>query len=149
MIEPLASASRVAMIGLSSRSVSAVDMSIQARWKIRPPADGGARGRERRHLTASADRQLQVRVDPGRLHAQGVSLDNAQFQISVVHDPYGCALVADPNTGKMVASVYRRPLPTANLSFLSTVMWDGRETLSLLNTAPRSLQTCRATSRIR
>jgi cytochrome c peroxidase len=60
--------------------------------------------------------------------------DNAQFQISVVHDPYGCALVADPSTGKMVASVYRRPLPTANLSFLSTVMWDGRETLSPLNT---------------
>jgi cytochrome c peroxidase len=59
--------------------------------------------------------------------------DNAQFQISVVHDPYGCALVADPNTGKMVASVYRRPLPSSNLGFLSTVMWDGRETSAPLN----------------
>ena len=57
---------------------------------------------------------------------------NAQFSISVVHDPYGCALVSDPKSGQLVASVYRRPLPTTNVSFLSTVMWDGRETLSPL-----------------
>jgi len=58
---------------------------------------------------------------------------NAQFSISVVHDPYGCALVSDPKTGQLVASVYRRPLPSTNLSFLSTVMWDGRETLAPLS----------------
>jgi len=56
----------------------------------------------------------------------------AQFSISVVHDPYGCALVSDPKSGQLVASVYRRPLPTTNVSFLSTVMWDGRETVSPL-----------------
>lgn len=60
---------------------------------------------------------------------------NAQFTISVVHDPYGCAMVPDPNTGQMVVSVYRRPLPTTNLGFLSTVMFDGRETLAPLNSA--------------
>jgi cytochrome c peroxidase len=58
---------------------------------------------------------------------------NAQFSIRAVHDPYGCALVADPNTGQLVASVYRRPLPTTNLNFLSTVMFDGRETMAALN----------------
>ncbi|HEV7715220.1 MAG TPA: hypothetical protein VGO53_06480 [Steroidobacteraceae bacterium] len=58
---------------------------------------------------------------------------SSQFSISVVHDPYGCALVADPKTGQLTASVYRRPLPTANLSFLSTVMFDGRETIAPLN----------------
>src|ERR1700752_4525110 len=36
MIQPLASASRVAMIGLSSPTVSPVEMSVLARWKIRP-----------------------------------------------------------------------------------------------------------------
>ena len=56
----------------------------------------------------------------------------AQFTISVVKDPYGCALVSDPATGLLTASVYRRPLPTANISFLSAVMWDGRETASPL-----------------
>jgi len=59
---------------------------------------------------------------------------NAQFTITAVHDPYGCALVADPKTGALTVSVYRRPLPSTNLGFLSAVMWDGRETVSPLTT---------------
>jgi cytochrome c peroxidase len=57
---------------------------------------------------------------------------SAEFSISVVHDPYGCALQVDPKTLVLTASVYRRPLPTANLSFLSAVMFDGRETIAPL-----------------
>ena len=53
----------------------------------------------------------------------------AEFTITAVHDPYGCALEGSPS----VASVYRRPLPTTNLRFLSAVMFDGRETLQPLN----------------
>lgn len=58
---------------------------------------------------------------------------NAQFSVSVVHDPYGCAIVPDPNGGQPVISVYRRPLPTTNLNFLSAIMFDGRETHAPLN----------------
>jgi cytochrome c peroxidase len=58
----------------------------------------------------------------------------AGFAIAVVHDPYGCAIMLDP-TGQPIISVYRRPLPTTNLSFLSTIMFDGRETISPLNNA--------------
>jgi hypothetical protein len=47
----------------------------------------------------------------------------AEFEIVDVDDPYHCGA---PFTG---ASMYRRPLPTTNLEFLSTVMWDGRETV--------------------
>lgn len=57
---------------------------------------------------------------------------NAQFTISVVHDPYGCAIVPDPKTGQLIVSVYRRPLPSTNLGFLSAVMFDGRETIAPL-----------------
>src|SRR6185503_13114441 len=47
----------------------------------------------------------------------------AEFDIVDVDDPYRCgALLSKP-------SMYRRPLPTTNLKFLSTVMWDGRETV--------------------
>lgn len=60
---------------------------------------------------------------------------NPQFTITVVHDPYGCALSTDPTTGVETASVYRRPLPATNLGFLSSVMWDGRETVTPLNNA--------------
>jgi cytochrome c peroxidase len=58
---------------------------------------------------------------------------NAQFSVSVVHDPYGCAMVPGANGAQPVISVYRRPLPTTNLNFLSTIMFDGRETHVPLN----------------
>jgi hypothetical protein len=46
--------------------------------------------------------------------------NTAEFNVINVNNPYGCG---DPAT----LSVYRRPLPAANLRFLSAVMWDGRE----------------------
>ncbi|HVD33355.1 MAG TPA: hypothetical protein VNC19_07235 [Gemmatimonadales bacterium] len=52
----------------------------------------------------------------------------AEYAITAVHDPYGCALRGSPAE----ASVYRRVLPTTNLLFLSAVMWDGRETVQPL-----------------
>jgi cytochrome c peroxidase len=48
---------------------------------------------------------------------------DAEFVIEAVDDPYHCA----PGTNDI--SVYRRPLPSTNLRFLSAVMWDGRESL--------------------
>lgn len=56
-----------------------------------------------------------------------------QFQISVARDPYGCAITTDPETGRPLVSVYRRPLPSTDLRYLSTIMFDGRETLKPLN----------------
>src|SRR3954470_4650660 len=53
-----------------------------------------------------------------------VALDvpgGAEFDIAGVDDPYRCGA---PLTS---ASMYRRPLPTTNLKFLSAVMWDGRQ----------------------
>ena len=46
---------------------------------------------------------------------------NAEFAIDSVVDPNHCG----PATND--ASLYRRPLPSANLGFISAVMWDGRE----------------------
>ena len=45
---------------------------------------------------------------------------NADFTLVAVDDPYNCASAAN-------VSLFRRPLPSANLRFLSTLMWDGRE----------------------
>jgi len=46
---------------------------------------------------------------------------NAEFELVAVDDPYGFASAAE-------LSLFRRPLPSTNLNFLSAVMWDGRET---------------------
>jgi cytochrome c peroxidase len=58
-----------------------------------------------------------------------------QFSVIDIQDPYGCSTnpqfgltsfgPAAPTQGSV--SVYRRPLPSTNLRFLMTVMWDGRE----------------------
>jgi cytochrome c peroxidase len=48
---------------------------------------------------------------------------NAEFELAAVDDPYGFASAKE-------LSLFRRPLPSANLEFLSTVMWDGRETIA-------------------
>ncbi len=45
---------------------------------------------------------------------------DAEFTVQSVINPYGCN---DTST----LSMYRRPLPATNLNFLSTLMWDGRE----------------------
>ena len=48
---------------------------------------------------------------------------NAEFDLVGVDDPYGYASAQE-------LSLFRRPLPTTNLKFLTAVMWDGRETLA-------------------
>jgi cytochrome c peroxidase len=48
---------------------------------------------------------------------------NAEFDLVAVDDPYGYASAAE-------LSLFRRPLPSTNLKFLATVMWDGRETFA-------------------
>jgi cytochrome c peroxidase len=48
---------------------------------------------------------------------------NAEFELIAVDDPYGYASSTE-------LSLFRRPLPSTNLRFLSAVMWDGRESAS-------------------
>jgi cytochrome c peroxidase len=48
---------------------------------------------------------------------------NAEFVLVAVDDPYGFA-----HAGEL--SLFRRPLPSTNLKFLSAVMWDGRESVT-------------------
>jgi len=60
---------------------------------------------------------------------------SAQFKIEAYRDPYGCAVVTDESTGVQTVSMYRRPLPTTNLRFLSAIMFDGRETAQPLTAA--------------
>ena len=73
MIQPLASVSRIAMIRLSSRQVSLIDMSVLARWKIRPRLMG-VHGVANVAIYGQRDRQLQVQVDPRQLRTRDVSL---------------------------------------------------------------------------
>jgi CzcA family heavy metal efflux pump len=85
MLQPVSSTSRVMMVGLSSGELSLIDMSLLARWNVRPRLMG-VPGVANVSVWGQRERQLQVLVDPERLRANGVSLQqiiettaNAQF----------------------------------------------------------------------
>src|SRR5579864_3061413 len=78
-----------------------------------PTADVSTVGQRRRAYSLLLTRGL-IRI--------GISVPaNADYQVVSVYNPYGC------NETDTI-SMYRRPLPTTNLPFLSAVMFDGRET---------------------
>lgn len=75
MLQPLSSSNRVAMIGLSNddESLSLIEMSVLARWNIKPKLTG-VPGVANVSIWGQRERQLQVLVDPQKLNAQGVNL---------------------------------------------------------------------------
>src|SRR5450631_3384313 len=78
-----------------------------------PNADVSTRAAREKAYSMLLDKAL-IRV--------GIAIpDTAQFELVKVDDPYGFASAKE-------LSLFRRPLPTTNLRFLSTLMWDGRET---------------------
>ncbi|MGZ9165658.1 MAG: efflux RND transporter permease subunit [Anaerolineales bacterium] len=74
MIQPTSSASRFMIVGLSSKELSLVEMSVLARWTIAPRLLG-VPGVANVAIWGNRDRQLQVLVDPEHLAAQGVTLE--------------------------------------------------------------------------
>jgi hypothetical protein len=73
------------------------------------------------HTVAERRAASSLLLDRGLIR---VGLDvpaGAEFAVDGVEDPFDCA------AGTAGVSLYRRPLPSTNLTFLSAVMWDGRE----------------------
>jgi CzcA family heavy metal efflux pump len=72
MMQPMSATSRVAMIGLSSKDVPLIDLSVLTRWTIKPRLLG-VPGVANVAVWGDRDRQLQVQIDPERLRARGVT----------------------------------------------------------------------------
>ena len=73
IVQPLSSASRVVVVGFTSDDVSPIDLSVLARWTIRPKLLG-VPGVANVSIFGQRERQLQVQVDPKRLARRGVTL---------------------------------------------------------------------------
>ena len=74
MIEPVSSTSRVMVIGLTAKDMSLIDMSVLARWRVKPRLMG-IPGVANVSVWGQRERQLQVQVDPKQLASAGVTLD--------------------------------------------------------------------------
>src|SRR5438876_426584 len=70
----LALALALIIVGLSSKQVSAIEMSVLARWNIRPSLLS-VPGVANVAIWGMRDRQLQVQIDPAKLRANHVTLD--------------------------------------------------------------------------
>lgn len=73
MLQPKSATSRVLVVRLSSKKLSAIQMSVLARWTITPRVMG-VPGVANVATWGMRDRQLQVLVDPERLRAHNVTL---------------------------------------------------------------------------
>jgi len=115
--------------GLSAAQVASIYQRTQGHYPLFAPVDGAA------CPVATEDHPMNFELlrRYGLFRIALPLAPNPQFTISVVHDPYGCALVSDPSSGAVTVSVYRRPLPATNLGFLTAVQFDGRESIAPLN----------------
>jgi len=73
MLEPASSTNRIMLIGLSSKEQSLIQMSVLARWTIRPRLMG-VPGVANVSIWGQRERQLQVLVDPEQLRDNKIAL---------------------------------------------------------------------------
>jgi Cu/Ag efflux pump CusA len=120
MIQPTAASGRIAMIKLSSSSVSPIDISVLARWKIKPRLMG-VPGVANVAIYGQRDRQLQVQVDPEQLRAKHVTLtqliETAGNALWV--SPLTFVEASTPGTGGFFESANQR-LSVQHISPIST-----------------------------
>jgi CzcA family heavy metal efflux pump len=109
MLQPLSSTKRVMIIGVSSRSLSALEMSVLARWTIAPRLVG-VPGVANVAIWGQQDRQLQVQVEPDRLRAQGVSLSQVieSTANSLWVSPLTFVEASTPGTGGFIDTANQR-----------------------------------------
>jgi Cu/Ag efflux pump CusA len=109
LLPPLSSANRVLMIELSSDKLGDIEQSVIARWTMRPRLMG-VPGVANVSIWGLRDQQLQVQVDPQRLRARGVTLNqviesagNAQ-----VVSPLSFLEASTPGTGGFIETPQQR-----------------------------------------
>ena len=74
MLQPVSSVGRCMTVGLSSKELSLIQMSVLARWTVKPRLMG-LPGVANVSIWGQRERQMQVQVDPKVLRDKGVTLD--------------------------------------------------------------------------
>ena len=105
MLSPLSATSRVLKVGITSQTLSQMEMSDAVRWTVRPKLLA-VPGVANVAIWGERDRQLRIQVDPHKLRALGTSvdevvtavqaalrpstggyIDSANQRLAVVHEP--------------------------------------------------------------
>src|SRR6185503_11490775 len=141
MIQPLASASRFMIVGLSSQDLSLVELSVLARWTIAPRLMG-VPGVAHVAVWGNRDRQLQVLVDPEELQVKGVTLDQIIRTAgnALWISPLTFLKASSPGTGGFIDTPNQRlsvwhVLPISSAEELGEVAVEGTEGILLKDVA--------------
>ncbi|MBL8601672.1 MAG: efflux RND transporter permease subunit [Myxococcales bacterium] len=104
ILAPLSSLSRVLKIGVWSDTQSQMELTDLVRWVVRPRLMA-VPGVANVAIWGQRDRQLQVRVDPDRLRAHGVRLDDVTRATRDAVVPAAGGFVDTPNQRLAVTQV--------------------------------------------
>src|SRR3954453_21569399 len=107
ILPPLSSTSRVLKIGVTSRTLSQMDLTVLAKWTIRPRLMS-IPGVANVAIWGQRDRQYQVLVDPERLRANAVTLDAVVKSVTDAATPAAGGFVDMPN--QRIAVRHRSPI---------------------------------------
>jgi Cu/Ag efflux pump CusA len=131
MLQPLSSASRVMLVGLSSKNLSPTEMGLLARWTIRPRLLG-VPGVANVAIWGQREHQLQVQVDPATLREHGLTLAQiiSTTGNSQLVSPLSFLEASTPGSGGFIDTPQQRLqirhiLPIATPEGLSQVPVDG------------------------
>jgi Cu/Ag efflux pump CusA len=109
LLQPLSSANRVLMIGMSTNELTPIEQSVIARWTVRPRLMG-VPGVANVSIWGLRDQQLQVQVDPQTLRDRKVTLNqviNTAGNAQVV-SPLSFLEASTPGTGGFVETPQQR-----------------------------------------
>ncbi len=109
IMQPMSSTSRVLMVKLNSKQLSGIEMSVLARWKIKPRLVGIA-GVANVSIWGQREQQLQVEVTPTQLRDRGLTLEQIIRTTgnAVWVSPLSFLEASTPGTGGFVESPSQR-----------------------------------------
>jgi Cu/Ag efflux pump CusA len=109
IMQPMSSTSRVLMIRMNSKQLSGIEMSVLARWKIKPRLVG-IPGVANVSIWGQREQQLQVEVTPTQLQEKGITLEQVIKTTgnAVWVSPLSFLEASTPGTGGFVESPSQR-----------------------------------------
>lgn len=109
IMQPMSSTSRVLMVRMNSKELSGIEMSVLARWKIKPRLIG-IPGVANVSIWGQREQQLQVEVTPTQLREKGITLEQLVKTTgnAVWVSPLSFLEASTPGTGGFVESPNQR-----------------------------------------
>ena len=104
ILSPLSATSRVMKVGITSKTLSQMEMTTLSKWTLRPRLMA-IPGVANVAIWGERDRQIQVLIDPGRLFANGVTANEVVNAAKAGSEIGGGGFIDTPNQRLAVSHI--------------------------------------------